>query len=271
MKKVIPAGGCIPARGDGDVRHPHHQADDEPAGAQPACRAEHRPGGLYRQRAGHQAADDRPPEHPVHRVEMDRDGQQPALNSGPGSKTPWASRVACPTIGPCAVSSLHDRSAMAASSPTGRQPRRMRRAGPRMKGSHAARCATARSAVRRPGRRSTVARRIFSRAFLGSGPPQPEAGMTRGARKISVHQRHLPGTESVLTGDIPTNARFRQQGASSRSSRSADDAKLRLRGRRHAEPGRACRTPTTGWPGGLLPEYGDGLTGVPGQAYGKPT
>ena len=101
---------------------------------------------------------------------------------GPGSKTPWASRVAWPTIGPCAVSSLHERSAMAASSPTGRQPCRMRRTGPRMKGSHAARCATARSAVRRPGRRSTVARRIFSRAFLGSGPPQPEAGMTRGAR-----------------------------------------------------------------------------------------
>ena len=127
--------------------------------------------------------------------------------SGPGSNTPWASRVAWPTIGLCAVSEFHDRSAMAASSPTGRQPPAMRRAGPSTKGSHAARCATARSAVSRPGRRNTVARRILSRAFFGSGPFRQKRRNHGGRGHISVLTA-FARTEAVLINVIPAMARF---------------------------------------------------------------
>ena len=136
--------------------------------------------------------------------------------SGPGSNTPWASRVAWPTIGLCAVSEFHDRSAMAASSPTGRQPPAMRRAGPSTKGSHAARCATARSAVSRPGRRnavsrpgrrSAIARRILSRAFFGSGPFRQKRRNHGGRGHISVLTT-FARTEAVLIRVIPAMARF---------------------------------------------------------------
>ena len=80
-------------------------------------------------------------------------------SSGPGSKAPWASRVACPTSGPCPVSTLHDRSAIAASSPTGRQPSRASRAAPDEKGAPM------------PAREGAAARRPrFREAFFGSGP-----------------------------------------------------------------------------------------------------
>jgi hypothetical protein len=127
--------------------------------------------------------------------------------SGPGSNTPWASRVAWPTIGPCAVSEFHDRSAMAASSPTGRQPPRMRRAGPRTKGSHAARYATARRAARRPGRRNTVGRRILSRAFFGWGPFTQKRAQSRGRGHISALTT-FARTGAALISVIPAMVRF---------------------------------------------------------------
>ena len=126
-------------------------------------------------------------------------------SSGPGSNTPWASRVAWPTSGPCAVSEFHERSAMAALSPSGNHPSRTSRTVPVTKGSQAARCAIT---------RSRVARRSFSGAFSVVGPASAESG-TRSGRLILVdacrrfHRKggrtrpSWPGAAAGFTGLIP--------------------------------------------------------------------
>ena len=68
---------------------------------------------------------------------------------GPGSNAPSASRVACPTSGPCAVRTSHDRTAIAAPSPTGRQRSRTACATPLRNGAHTTRCTASRNATAR--------------------------------------------------------------------------------------------------------------------------
>src|SRR5215471_2932214 len=123
--------------------------------------------------------------------------------SGPRSYTPCASRVASPTICPCALRTSHERSAMTALSETGIQALCRPRISASMKGVHAARCATD---------LTTTAPR--KRSLPGAVPPwAAESGVTGGSGSPGTRGRVSEITSSVrrllpAAGSQRTPARY---------------------------------------------------------------
>ncbi len=183
-----------------------------PLAHSPPAGAEYRPGGLDRERAGHQAADDRSPEHPVHGVEMNRDGQQPVLQrarvenpvSQPGGLADHRAVRGQRVPGPQGDGRLvADRAPAVPDEPGRAEDERQPRGQVRDYAEHSLAPRTAEPRTAEHGRSAD-----FQQGLLRFGPSSTRSGRNHGGRGHFIASATFARTEPVLIGDIPTKARF---------------------------------------------------------------